>query len=327
MTATLDHPGEPAPAATASSPARRLQRTMAAARVGFTWLGVRKTLSPEQKEQAAEQFGAEGQFLSAAKKLIDTRHPAYKAVTAVRGKAVGYWRSVSLPYPEPGVRLIRQDRIDSFNRHLCELKEELAEAVDALDRHYGDLKDAARQRLGSLYNEADYPPGLKGLFDLAWEFPSVEPPDYLLRLRPELYEQEKARVAARFEEAVQLAEQAFAGEFARLLSHLTERLTGAVGEKKVFRDTAVGNLSEFFARFKNLNVRSNPDLDQLVEQAQQVVKGVGPQDLRDGDALRQRVAAQLSTVRSSLEELMVEQPRRRILRGNVVAGGGEGGGS
>jgi len=48
-------------AAGASAPALRLQKTMAAARVSFTWLGVRKTLSREQKEQAAESFGAEGQ--------------------------------------------------------------------------------------------------------------------------------------------------------------------------------------------------------------------------------------------------------------------------
>ena len=57
---------------------------MAAARVSFTWFGARKTLTAEQKSQAADAFGAEGQFLSAGKKLLDTRHPKFKAVTAVR---------------------------------------------------------------------------------------------------------------------------------------------------------------------------------------------------------------------------------------------------
>ena len=41
---------------------------------------------PEQKAQAAEAFDAEGQFLSAGKKLIDTSHTAFRAVTAIRGK-------------------------------------------------------------------------------------------------------------------------------------------------------------------------------------------------------------------------------------------------
>ena len=128
-----------------------------------------------------------------------------------------------------------------------------------LDRHYGELKQAAAERLGSLFNPADYPETLVGLFGVAWDFPTVEPPDYLVRLSPGLYEQERARVAARFEEAVRLAEQAFLDEFARLVAHLTERITGAGedGTPKVFRDSAVGNLREFFERFRALNVRSN----------------------------------------------------------------------
>ena len=90
-----------------------------------------------------------------------------------------------------------------------------------------------------------------GLFGVAWDFPNVEPPPYLVQLSPGLYEQERDRVAARFEEAVRLAEQAFTEEFARLVEHLTERISGVGegGEPKVFRDSAVGNLVDFFERF------------------------------------------------------------------------------
>src|SRR5262245_27815149 len=102
---------------TTTAPAQRLRMTMAAVRVAFTWFGTRKTLTPEQKAEAADAFGAEGDYLSAGKKLIDTRHPAYKAVTAVRGRLVQYWRSITLPYPEPGTRLIRQADIMGFDVH------------------------------------------------------------------------------------------------------------------------------------------------------------------------------------------------------------------
>ena len=88
-----------------NSAADRLRATTAAVRVMFTWLGVRKTLSPEQKSQAADTFGAERAYLSAGKKLLDTTHPAFKAVTSIRSRIISYWRSQSLPYPEPGVRL------------------------------------------------------------------------------------------------------------------------------------------------------------------------------------------------------------------------------
>jgi hypothetical protein len=319
MTLTLlDRAGETA----RTSPAQELRITTAAVRVSMRWFGVRKTLTPDQKSRAAEAFGAEGDYLSARKKLLDTTHPSYKDVTAIRGQVLSYWRGVTLPYPDPGVRLIRQSQVEEFNRQLLDLRSQLDDAVARLDQRYTELKAAARERLGRLYNSADYPPSLVGLFGIDWDFPSVEPPEYLLQLAPAIYEQERQRVTARFEEAIQLAEQAFIGELARLISHLTERLTDSNGERKVFRDSAVGNLAEFFERFKQLNVRSNQQLDDLVDQAQRIVRGVEPQTLRDNDGLRRHVATQLSRVEAALDQMIVDQPRRRIIRAQPSPNGG-----
>ena len=59
------------------------------------------------------------------------------------------------------------------------------------------------------------------------------------------------RVQSRFDEAVRLAEEAFVAELAKLVSHLTERLSGSEdGQRKVFRDSMVENLTEFFGRFR-----------------------------------------------------------------------------
>jgi hypothetical protein len=293
----------------------RLRGTMAAARLSFTWLGTRKTLTVEQKNQAADSFGAEGKFLSAGKKLLDTAHPAFKAVTAIKGRCQSYWRAVSLPYPEPGIRLIRQLSIDEFDAKIGTFHQELTEAVDELDRHYAELRSAARSRLGDLFDPSDYPTSLLGLFGIEHDYPSVEPPSYLRQLNPELYEQECQRMQARFEEAVQLAESAFTEELSKLVEHLSERLSGEVdGKAKVFRDTAITNLTEFFERFRSLNVRSNEQLDELVGRTQQLVGGVEPQQLRDSTSLRQRLVTQLAGVQSSLDGLMVDRPRRNILR-------------
>lgn len=178
------------------SPAQWLRETTAAVRVSFTWLGVRKTLTQEQKNRAAESFGAEGDYLSARKKLLDTTHPAYKEVTGVRGKVSAYWKSLTLPFPEPGIRLIRQHEVEGFNEQMAAFRVDLQDAVRKLDQHYTELQASARQRLGDLFNASDYPPSLDGLFGVEWDFPNVEPPDYLSQLNPAIYEQERARVAA-----------------------------------------------------------------------------------------------------------------------------------
>ena len=306
---------DPAARSPTGAAAERLRATMAAVRVCFTWLGVRKTLSPEQKSRAAESFGAERDFLSAGKKLLDTSHPAFKAVTNVRSRAISFWKGISLPYPEPGIRLIRQDDVSAFTVQMSSLKSQLVDAVQQLESHYAELKSAARRRLGTLYSAADYPATLHGWFDVAWDFPSVEPPDYLRQLSPQLFEQEAARVAARFDEAVQLAEQAFTEELSKLVSHLTERLSGSDdGKPKIFRDTAIENLQTFFERFRHLNIRSSEQLDELVSQAQRTVRGIEPQQLRDNTGLRQQIATQLSSLQSVLDGLLVDRPRRNILR-------------
>jgi hypothetical protein len=293
----------------------RMQQRMAAARLSFTWLGVRKTLTAEQKAQAAETFGAQDSFLSAGKKLLDTSHPAFREVTAVRGQIQSYFRNISLPYPEPGIRLIRQDQVTAFSDQLCLYRNQLEESVTALDTHFSELQSAARRRLGTLYNANDYPSSLMGLFSVDWDFPSVEPPDYLRQISPELYEQEQARVVARFEEAVRLAEEAFTGELAKLVAHLTERISGASdGKPKIFRDSAVTNLHEFFERFRTLSVRSDADLERLVDQAQQLLRGVEPQSLRHNPAARQQLANQLSAVQGAIDGLLVDRPRRNLIR-------------
>ena len=309
---TLTHPVRPLQTV---SPSDRLRTSMAAARVSFTWLGVRKSLSSSQKDQAANHFGAESKFLSAGKKLIDTSHPAFKAVTNVRSQTITYWKEASLPFPEPGIRLIRLDAIEEFNRKMALYQVQLEDAVRTLDQHYEELRNAARERLGELFDPADYPATLVGMFAIEHDFPSVEPPQYLQHFSPEMYRQECQRVQSRFDEAVQLAEQAFMEELSRLMEHLTERLSGQDdGKPKVFRDSAIANLTEFFERFRSLNVRSNEQLDELVLSAQRIVQGIEPQQLRDNQWLRQSITTRMTAVQAGLDQLLVDRPRRNIQR-------------
>ena len=311
MTLTLDRP----PPRRRSDPAARLRTTMAAVRLSLRWLGCRKTLTAEQKAEAADTFDASGRFLTAGKKLLDTKHPAFRAVTNVRGQIVALWKGMTLPFPEPGIRLIRQDQIEAFHAQMTERKGDLEAAAEQLNERFEELKVAARERLGRLFNPHDYPTSLRGMFAVEWDFPSVEPPSYLAELNPALYEEECRRVAARFDEALTLAEEAFSTELAQLVAHLTERLSGSVdGKPKVFRDSVVTNLVEFFERFRQLNVRSNDELDGLVVQAQQLVQGIEPQALRDNRILRQTVAAELGELRDTLDQFLVDRPRRNILR-------------
>jgi hypothetical protein len=81
---------------------------------------------------------------------------------------------MSMPDGTVSTRCLSRRRRYSY-RDFTPYRTELEAAVIELDEHYAKLKSAARRRLGDLFNANDYPPSLRGLFDLTWDFPNVEP--------------------------------------------------------------------------------------------------------------------------------------------------------
>ena len=295
--------------------AREMRQTMGAVKLSFTWMGTRRKLEDGQIRQAADTFDADRDLVTASKKLIDTKHPAYRAVSVIKSQAASFWRGMTLPYPQDGIRLIRRDDIEKFESTMADYRSRLEEAVNNLRDHYETIKANARERLGRLYNPADYPATLEGTFGISWEYPPVEPPRYLLNFNPELYEQEQHRIQQRFEQAVTMAEDAFAEKLQELVAHLIERLSDSSdGKPKVFQKSTVENFREFYDEFKRLNVRGNTELEALVSRANNLVAGVDAEDLRNSARLRSNLTEQMGEVRTALDTLMANQPRRRIIR-------------
>jgi hypothetical protein len=294
--------------------ANNLRQTMGAVKLSFSWLGTQRKLSDAQTKQAADTFDAATDLVTASKRLIDTKHPAYRAATAIKSQASAFWRGMTLPYPQDGTRLIKLDDIERFETQMAVYKEQLAAATANLQLEYETIKSNAREKLGSLYNPSDYPATLDGVFDISWEYPPVEPPRYLVALNPEVYSNEQRRIQTRFETAVAMAENAFAETLQGLVTHLIERLTDAPdGKKKTFRDGTIENFKEFYENFRRMNVRSNVQLEQLINQANLLVAGVDPKELRTNVNLQTQLRTQMSDLKVSLDTLITEAPRRRVM--------------
>jgi hypothetical protein len=287
---------------------KQLRQQTVAVKLAKSKFGLNKRLNADQLQRTAEEFNADRHFVSATKKLLNQKDEAYQNVTSRLTLATVLWRTSTVPYPEPGIRLIRKDKVPAFVAAMDTIKQELASAAAELEAKYAQLRQEQQERLGELFNPADYPETIADKFAVDFEWPSVEPPDYLKQLHPDLWEQQAKRIEARFEEAVALAE---GEEFAKLVSHLTSKLQpGPDGKCQVFRDTAVGNLKEFFSRFSELNVGSNEALEGLIKQAQDLVGGVEPGQLRKDALLRQSLSEQLGAVGKQLETMLVSKPGR-----------------
>jgi hypothetical protein len=65
----------------------------------------------------------------------------------------------------------------------------------------------------------------------------------------------------------------------------------------------------------------NPELDALVDQARQVITGIEPQQLRDSVRLRAMVANDFTRIEQAVGDLLVDRPRRNILRRGQTGAG------
>lgn len=207
---------------------RQLQQQTAAVRLRRSSMGTLRKLTADQVQRQAATFGADPAFLQAKKRLINIRNEHFRTVQRIMAEAGAYWKEVTVPFPDRGLRLIRRDRIDEFEGQMSEFQQRLTAAIDQFREAYTtELIPQARESLGSLFDPADYPApeSLDDQWDILWEYPSVEPPDFLRNLNPQLWEQERQRAAARFNEAVAMAEAAFQDELQKLVGNLVERLT------------------------------------------------------------------------------------------------------
>lgn len=277
--------------------------------------GVRRKLDQAARVQAAAPFSADADRLVASKCLLNTRSEPYRAVVAVITRARRYWKSMTVFFPVKGVRLIRRDLMDQFNAQMLDFQAELESASSDLLSDYKTLKQEARKALGQLYNPSDYPDAetLMEEFTITWGFPSVDPPNFLKELNPKLYEQEQARVAARFQEAMATAEQALASEMQQLIGHLVDRLTpGESGQKKTLKEGALAGLTEFVQRFQQIGVHTGGDLEAMVKQVEQITKGVDIAALKTAPDAQQHLFGTMQTLKEQLDAMVVDAPDRKI---------------
>jgi hypothetical protein len=265
--------------------------------------GNRKTLEDGQRETAADCFQAESEILAASKKLLDNKSAQYKAVSEALGLARATWQAMTYPFPEKGMRLIRRDCIGKFEESMNAVKATLATAVAELDTVYAEMREQAKQRLGTLYNPADYPDSIVGQFRISWDYPTAA--------APALYEQQKARVESQFAYAIAMFEDTMTEELQKLVALICERLTESDdGKKKKFKNSAVANFSEFFDRFQSLSLGSNPELNKLVAKAKLIVSGVDPEDLRKDTTFRAKFHGEMAEVQKALDGMLEARPQR-----------------
>lgn len=291
-----------------------LEQTTAAMKFKTSWFGNQRKVTDAQKITAASTFNADAQYVSMSKKLLDNKDPAWKKLVKIRGSMEELWKRHTIPYPEPGIRLMKRDKIGNFDQQFFEYQQKLYSAEQEFDIRLPEIIEQQRQRLGRLFNREDYPDTIVGACKIECYPVSITAPDYLKSINPALYQQAVARIKASFEESLLMTEQAFAADLSQMIDHAVERLSGSEdGTPKIFRDSIINNLKDFFERFNDLNTGSSKELEKIVADAKRIVESTNPEDLRKSKNIREIICTKLAPVNAALDGFMVNRSSRNLI--------------
>ena len=275
-------------------------------------LGVNKKVP---SAAAATAAGADPELVHVSKEILSA--PSLKAIGSYQGeiKRMVRERSTQSPMFNGGVYLLSNAMILDVDAKLQDAITYHDEVlVPAFMAEYESLKDAARVRLGSLFNLADYPPAdrVRAKFVVRYQYLSVNTPETLTEIKAELFEREKSKAAAEWLDAMNECRNVLRVSFADLVDHMADRLSpDADGKRKVFRDSLVSNFRDFLTSFTAWNLTDDGELTVLVDQAKALLCGVDPDTLRKSDASRDYVAARIAEIKTRLDTMTMDRPTRR----------------
>lgn len=257
-----------------------------------------------------EQIGNSG-WLRGSKVLVDPESLAFirSAVTKARVTL----QKLALPFPIKGLTLLPKDSVGRIDRELSEIRDEFYAEVEIFLSKYHDERERAKESLGSLFDPSDYPVDVRAKFRFEWRFLVLDLPGKSKILSPEIYEREKAKFQSMMEETRDLATLALREEFAEIVRHISDRLTGKEdGKPKQIRSAMMDRLHEFLDSFGDRNLFQDGELASLVTKAREMVDGVSVEGLRADEGIRQRLGDEMISIRDAVDAAIEDLPRRKI---------------
>lgn len=246
-------------------------------------------------------------LLRVSKRLFDC--PEYKAISNFDAEISRYLESVCLPF-EKGIHLCPLPLLQQVDTQLKEFSKKRPELVEAFLAVYPALCAQAPDRHRALHDLRDFLPidQVRAAFSFSWRYPSFGVAEKLREIAPEVWDEERNKIAQLMTEAASEAQQVMRAAMAELVQHLADRLQTTEDGKPVrLHKTAISKLLEFLDTFDFRNITDDAELKRLAEEARALVEGVNIKDLKTTAQLRERVRTGMQEIASQLDSMLVHK--------------------
>jgi hypothetical protein len=257
-------------------------------------------------EEVAKAKGVEDVKMGRYWKSLLPKCAEVEAVHVAMNKARAFHYANTLSYMHDGPRILPTSHYEAYTAAMADLRADFDLAVLALVGKYDELKEDAKRLMGSLYNELDYPdknyvqsryglvtsilpmPASDSLMELG--FDAVVASEMKVRLESELSE--------RFRKNARAMQEQLAANLDGLLKTLAD-------PKRSIRNESLDVSRRMAKLLPKLNVVGDRQLDAVCEHLLKVLDGLTHNILSTDRVRREKVAADLRLLRSTVSAAMV----------------------
>jgi hypothetical protein len=179
--------------------------------------------------------------------------------------------------------------------------------VDDLVAVYDNATQEARQHLGDLFNEADYPNVEELRRKFGWSLaiaPIPQSGDFRLDIQNDAMEELKLQYEQSLEAKINGSMNDVWTRLHEALDSMSTRIDyGDHEQKKIFRDTLVTNLTDVLDMLDTFNITNDPKMRAMKAQLEDTLSGVTPDGLREDGHLRAQTKREIDEAIKQLPTL------------------------
>ena len=234
-----------------------------------------RTVDDDVTDEIGRQHEAEKDHGKYQKRLLSKE--AVKAVNAIRQAARVYHNGITLPW-QGQLRLLPVNLYESYRDTIADFAEQRIAARNELVDRLEEWKAEARERLGSMFYEADYPDAeeLREAYYLRAEFTPVPDVQHFVA---DLADEERAEVAGQIEQQIENRIAAANRDLHRRLYELALKVNESLGKGR-FSEALYNRMVDLLDVLPRLNLSHDPELDGLVAKLRAAADSVNPKEMR-----------------------------------------------
>jgi hypothetical protein len=280
----------------------------------FRCLGVSRKIDKSRVDTTADKT-----LVSVNKKLFQS--DTFKRIKRIQTQARSYLLSRAV---ETGLRgavyALPTEFVSDVEDQLADYVSQMKCEVATLCGEWPTLIEVtAREQLGDLYSENDYPSvaEVAQAFGIEWRYVSSEVPGELADISSGVFQRERDKLQKEFEKATEYTKAVMRRTCLEFVTQFKSQLqpTGSNGStrKRPVHSSTLNKLTDFMETFNARNLSGDVELCGAVSNMRTLLSGVSVKDLRNSESFKSSLNQQMESTVANIESMVEECPVRQII--------------